>query len=213
MSGTRQKTLGEQLPQTLAAEGRGEALDAEAEDAEPLMAKPAPESPGLAEHLMEEVCDRGTTISSSLGLPQIYAPAQASLGRTAVVRTRMPGGVGGVASRGAPLSRSRVDLARSPSRHGMLAPCAFLPLDRDRRRAGVRPFGRRPCTGAEGWILPSRRAGSPCGRGRPSMVNLAQAPPGAREGRFLSLLRDKNSLFTQIKFPVPADKAPCYREQ
>src|SRR5271165_2908149 len=60
MSGTRQKTLGEQLSQTLAAEGRGEALDAEAEDAEPLMAKPAPESPGLAEQLMEEeVCDRG----------------------------------------------------------------------------------------------------------------------------------------------------------
>jgi RNA-directed DNA polymerase len=58
MSGTRQKTLGEQLSQTLVAEGRGEALDAEAEDAEPLMAKPAPESPALAEQLMEEVCDR-----------------------------------------------------------------------------------------------------------------------------------------------------------
>ena len=59
MSGTRQKTLGEQLSQTLAAEGRGEALDGEAEGAEPLMAKPAPESPALAEQLMEEVCDRG----------------------------------------------------------------------------------------------------------------------------------------------------------
>ena len=58
MSGTRQKTLGEQLSQTWVAEGRGEALDAEAEDAEPLMAKPAPESPALAEQLMEEVCDR-----------------------------------------------------------------------------------------------------------------------------------------------------------
>jgi RNA-directed DNA polymerase len=58
MSGTRQKTLGEQLSQTSVAEGRGEALDAEAEDAEPLMAKPAPESPALAEQLMEEVCDR-----------------------------------------------------------------------------------------------------------------------------------------------------------
>src|ERR1700722_12654097 len=58
MSGTRQKTLGEQLSQTSMAEGRGEALDAEAEDAEPLMAKPAPESPALAEQLMEEVCDR-----------------------------------------------------------------------------------------------------------------------------------------------------------
>jgi RNA-directed DNA polymerase len=59
MSGTRQKTLDEQLSQTLVAEGRGEALDAETEDAEPLMAKPAPESPALAEQLMEEVCDRG----------------------------------------------------------------------------------------------------------------------------------------------------------
>ena len=58
MSGTRQKTLDEQLSQTSVAEGRGEALDAEAEDAEPLMAKPAPESPALAGQLMEEVCDR-----------------------------------------------------------------------------------------------------------------------------------------------------------
>ena len=59
MSGTRQKTPGEQSPQTLEAEGRGEALDAENKEAEPLMAKPAPESPALAEQLMEEVCDRG----------------------------------------------------------------------------------------------------------------------------------------------------------
>jgi RNA-directed DNA polymerase len=49
MSGTRQKTPGEQSPQTLEAEGRGEALDAENKEAEPLMAKPAPESPALAE--------------------------------------------------------------------------------------------------------------------------------------------------------------------
>ena len=40
MSGTRQKTLGEQLSQTLVAEGRGEALDAEAEDAEASARKP-----------------------------------------------------------------------------------------------------------------------------------------------------------------------------
>jgi RNA-directed DNA polymerase len=59
MSGARQKTPGEQSPQTLGAEGRGEALDAENKEAEPLMAKPAPESPALAEQLMEEVCDRG----------------------------------------------------------------------------------------------------------------------------------------------------------
>ena len=51
MSGTRQETLGKQLSQTLVAEGRGEALDAEPKEAEPLMAKPAPESPALAEQL------------------------------------------------------------------------------------------------------------------------------------------------------------------
>ena len=67
MSGTRQKTLGEQLSQTLVTEGRGEALDAEAEDAEPLMAKPAPESPALADQLMEEVCDRGNLERASMG--------------------------------------------------------------------------------------------------------------------------------------------------
>jgi RNA-directed DNA polymerase len=58
MNGTRQKTLSEQPSQTLATEGRGEALDAESKEAEPLVAKPAPESPALAEQLMEEVCDR-----------------------------------------------------------------------------------------------------------------------------------------------------------
>jgi RNA-directed DNA polymerase len=58
MSGTRQKTLGKQLRQSLVAESRGEALDAEPEEAEPLVAKPVPESPASAEQLMEEVCDR-----------------------------------------------------------------------------------------------------------------------------------------------------------
>jgi hypothetical protein len=41
-----------------------------------------------------------------LGLPRLYVPAQAQLDRTAVVRTRMPGGVGGAMPRGVPLSRS-----------------------------------------------------------------------------------------------------------
>ena len=59
MSGTQpEKFWTNNCHQTLAAEGRGEALDAEAEDAEQLTAKPAPESPALAERLMEEVCDR-----------------------------------------------------------------------------------------------------------------------------------------------------------
>ena len=58
MRGTRQTTLGKPLPETLALEGRGEAPDAEHEDAESRMAKPEPESPAAAERLMEEVCDR-----------------------------------------------------------------------------------------------------------------------------------------------------------
>ena len=59
MNGMRRKTFGESSSQTLATESPGEALDAEAKEAEPLMAKAAPESPALAEQLMEEVCDRG----------------------------------------------------------------------------------------------------------------------------------------------------------
>ena len=58
MNGMRQKILGEPSLQTLATEVRGEAPDAVAKEAEPLMAKPAPESPTLTERLMEEVCDR-----------------------------------------------------------------------------------------------------------------------------------------------------------
>ena len=58
MNGTRQKTLSEQLSQTMVTEGRGEALDAESKEAEPLVAKPAPESPAVTEQLMEEVQPR-----------------------------------------------------------------------------------------------------------------------------------------------------------
>jgi RNA-directed DNA polymerase len=58
MSGTRQKTLSEQSLQALAKEGRGEALDAAPKETEPLVAKPAPESPASTEQLMEEVCVR-----------------------------------------------------------------------------------------------------------------------------------------------------------
>jgi len=58
MNGMRQKTLGEPSPQNLATDGQGEALAAGAKTAEPLVAKPAPESPALTERLMEEVCDR-----------------------------------------------------------------------------------------------------------------------------------------------------------
>jgi len=58
MNGMRQETLGEPSPQNLATEGRGEAPSAAARAAEPLVAKPAPESPALTERLMEEVCNR-----------------------------------------------------------------------------------------------------------------------------------------------------------
>src|SRR5450631_3943064 len=58
MNGMRQKTRGEPSSQNLATGGRGEAPDAGAKTAEPLMAKSAPESPALTERLMEEVCDR-----------------------------------------------------------------------------------------------------------------------------------------------------------
>ena len=58
MGGMRQKTLGKQVRQGLAAEGRDEALAAEVKQAEPPVAKPALESPASAEQLMEEVCDR-----------------------------------------------------------------------------------------------------------------------------------------------------------
>jgi RNA-directed DNA polymerase len=40
------------------------------------------------------------------GLPRLHTDALAQPNRTALVRTRMPGGVGGAGSRGSPLSRS-----------------------------------------------------------------------------------------------------------
>ena len=50
-----------------------------------------------------------------LGLPRLYVPAHAQPDRTTVVRTRMPGGVAGVAPRGVPLSRSSAHPSRSRS--------------------------------------------------------------------------------------------------
>ena len=55
MSGKRQKT---QYSLALAPNGRGETRAVGSPRAEPLMAKPAPESPAVTEQLMEEVCDR-----------------------------------------------------------------------------------------------------------------------------------------------------------
>ena len=55
MNGKRQKT---QYSLALEPSGRGEAPAIGSPRAEPLMAKPAPESPAMTEQLMEEVCDR-----------------------------------------------------------------------------------------------------------------------------------------------------------
>ena len=55
MSGKRQKI---QYSLALEPKGRGEAPVRGHQGTEPLVAKPAPESPACAEQLMEEVCDR-----------------------------------------------------------------------------------------------------------------------------------------------------------
>src|ERR1700704_5652855 len=55
MSGTRQNI---QYTLALVPESRGEAPVRGLQGTEPPVAKPAPESPALAEQLMEEVCDR-----------------------------------------------------------------------------------------------------------------------------------------------------------
>ena len=58
MSGMRQKIQHKQLLLAFASEGRVENQDTEDKGTEPLMAKPALESPAEEERLMEEVCDR-----------------------------------------------------------------------------------------------------------------------------------------------------------
>ena len=74
MGGKRQNI---QYSLALDLTGRGESPLGGHQGTEPPVAKPDPESPALAE--------------------QLYTPAEAQSGRTAVVRTRMPGGVGGAA--------------------------------------------------------------------------------------------------------------------
>src|SRR5215472_2750278 len=59
MSGTRQKI---QYSLALVPKGRGEAPTRGYQGTEPLVAKPAVESPARAEQLMEEVCDRGNLV-------------------------------------------------------------------------------------------------------------------------------------------------------
>jgi hypothetical protein len=103
MSGKRQKI---QYSLALEPMDRGEAPNSGHEGIEPSVAKTTSESSASAEQLMEEVCDRETTHSvspDSISLPKpnpIEPPWYV---------TRMPGGVGGVAPRGVPLSRSWVE--------------------------------------------------------------------------------------------------------
>ena len=59
MSGKRQKI---QYSLALAPTGRGEAPVRSHQGTEPLVAKPAPESPACVEQLMEEVCGRGNLV-------------------------------------------------------------------------------------------------------------------------------------------------------
>jgi RNA-directed DNA polymerase len=58
MSGKRQKIQHKQLLLAFASAGRDEVPDADGQGTEPLVAKPALESPAEEERLMEEVCDR-----------------------------------------------------------------------------------------------------------------------------------------------------------
>ncbi len=58
MSGMRQNIQCKQLLLAFESEGRGEAPDDVRKGTEPLMAKPAVESPATEERLMEEVCDQ-----------------------------------------------------------------------------------------------------------------------------------------------------------
>ena len=83
----------------LASVHQGEALVTRFQGAEPVVAKPAPESPALTEHLLFMFLTKLTP------------------SRTAWYVTRMPGGVGGVAPRGVPLSRSWVKTRHSPLCH------------------------------------------------------------------------------------------------
>src|SRR6516225_2435609 len=83
MSGTRQTI---QYSLALEPVHQGETPVSGYQGAEPVVAKPAPERPALTE--------------------QVHVPDQADPSRTAGYVTRMPGGVGGVAPRGVPLSRS-----------------------------------------------------------------------------------------------------------
>src|SRR3954466_13519414 len=98
MGDRRPKIQYPQLPLAFMTEGRGETPDAGHEGTESPTAKRGPEDPATGESLMEEV--------DSIGLPRLAASSTAESDRTAVVRTRMPGGVGGEEPRGSPLSRS-----------------------------------------------------------------------------------------------------------
>ena len=109
-----------QLELAFMAEGRAEPPKAAIEGIELSMAKRRPESPALPDLLMEEVCWRENLLKAlpqsclELHVAQIMfrhagpckvdRPAFCLINRTAVVRTRMPGGVTGKARKSLPVS-------------------------------------------------------------------------------------------------------------
>ena len=103
MRGQRQKI---QYSLAFAPVGRGETPVSGYQGTEPFVATPASESPALTEQLMEEVCDRGKSVELPRSPPvSLFLPKLNPVEPPWYV-ARMPGGVGGVAPRGVPLSRS-----------------------------------------------------------------------------------------------------------
>jgi len=138
MTGMRQTI---QCSLALTPAHQGEARVTGYQGAESVVAKPAPERPALTE--------------------QVHVPDQAYPSRTAGYVTRMPGGVGGVAPRGVPLSRSSTQSGRSrlPTASG----------------AVVEGFGRRPITGlptGTGAVVRKPSGKEPAGCGPPRCRSL-----------------------------------------
>ena len=143
MRGTRQTI---QYSLALEPDDRGEARVSGHQGAEPFVAKPAPESPALTEQSM-----------SLSKLNPVEPPWYV---------TRMPGGVGGVAPRGVPLSRSSTHCGPSVSRFVVLI-CSERTLGRlSVGSGGAFAIGLGPLFGtriaAAGQRGPMDRAGGRC---------------------------------------------------
>jgi hypothetical protein len=103
-----------QMELAFMAENRGEAPMAVNKGTEVPMAKREPEDPALTVLLMEQICQRENLRKALLRVRQnkggagIDRIANSLTSRTAVVRTRMPGGVTGKAREGIPMSILRI---------------------------------------------------------------------------------------------------------